>query len=90
MDQELKNIHTKLDKLMSFLAKNMLTKQELKDLRDELPTRADYAHLQSSVDGIAKEFKDTDEELQIATERTLRMEAWIKKAANKIGVEYRP
>ena len=89
MDQELKKLNTRLDKLMSFLAKNMLTKQELKDLKDELPSRADFAYLQSSVDGIAKRFKDTDQELQIASARTLRMEAWIKKAANKIGVEYK-
>jgi hypothetical protein len=89
MDQELRKLNTKLNKLMTFLSQNMLTKQELKDFRDELPTRADYAHLQSSVDGIAKRFKDTDQELQIASARTLRMEAWIKKAANKIGVEYK-
>ena len=75
---------------MTFLSQNMLTKQELKDLREELPTRAGFSNLQSSVDGIAKRFKDTDQEMKIVGERTSRMEAWIQKAANKIGVEYKP
>jgi hypothetical protein len=43
-----------------------------------------------SVDGIAKRFKDTGDELHIVGERTSRMEAWIQKASDKIGVEYKP
>jgi hypothetical protein len=67
-----------------------MTKQELQDLRDELPTKEDFAQLQTSVDGIAKRFKDTEEELAVTSERTSRMEAWIQKAAVKIGVKYKP
>lgn len=90
MDQELKNINTKLDKLTNFLAEHMVTKQELKSLKADLPTRADFAQLQTSVDGLAKRYKNTDEEIQVFSERTSRMEAWIQRAANKIGVEYKP
>ena len=48
------------------------------------------AQLLEEVDGIAKRFKNTDQELQIVGERASRMEDWIKRAANKIGVEYKP
>lgn len=79
---------------MAFLSEHMVTKQELQQelqhLRDELPNREDFALLQTSVDGIAKRFKDTEEELAVTSARTSRMEAWIQKAANIIGVEYRP
>jgi len=90
MDQELKKINDRLDKLTTFLAEKMLTKQELADLRAELPTKADFAGLQTSVDGIAKKFNDYDQELEVVTERTGRMEEWIQKAATKIGVDYKP
>lgn len=90
MDQELKNINTRLDKLMEFLAANMVTKKELDEQLQMLPTKEDFRDLQTSVDGIAKRFKDTEEELHVTFERTSRMEAWIQKAATKIGVEYRP
>jgi hypothetical protein len=90
MDHQLQDISQRLDKLTDFLRENMVTKQELEDLRVELPSRTEFHQLQTSVDGIAKRFKDTDEELQVVGERTSRMEAWIQKAANKIGVEYKP
>ncbi len=89
MDQELKNINTRLDNVMTFLEKNMLTKQELQDLTDELPTRADFSQLQNSVDGNARLFKNHDDELEVLGHRTSRMETWIKEAADKIGLKYR-
>jgi len=76
--------------LRVFLRNNMVTKQDLQDLRDDLPTKADFNQLLTSVDGIAKRFKDADEELQVGGERSSRMEAWIQKAAPKIGVDYKP
>jgi len=90
MAQELEDITKRLDKLTDFLGENMVTKQELEDLRADLPTQAGFHNIQTSVDGIAKRFKDTDQELQVVGERTSRMEASIQKAANKIGVEYKP
>lgn len=67
----------------------MLTKQELEELRNDLPTRADFSSLQASVDGIAKRYLSTDQEQTVTGARTIRMEAWIQKAAKKIGLEYK-
>lgn len=90
MDQELKDINKRLDSLTDFLRQNMATKHELGDLRSDLPTKADFHQLQTSVDAIAKGFKDSDEERLVLGERTSRMEEWIEKASPKIGVEYKP
>lgn len=89
MDQ-LEEIGNKLDNLRTFLDKNMVTKQELEDLRDELPTRGDFSQLQTSVDGIAKQFQEQKQEQTVGASRVSRMEAWIMNAAAKIGVEYKP
>lgn len=90
MDQDLKNLNKRLDKLTTFIEQNMLTKQELEDLRSDLPNREDFANLQSSVDGFAKGFLTTEQELRITSARTLHMEDWVRKAAKKIGVIYKP
>ena len=98
-DEQLKNLATKddvqaidkqVDNFKQFLDENMVTKQELQDLRQELPTREDFNQLQVSVDGIAKHFEEQKQEQIIGAERASRMEAWIMKAASKIGVEYKP
>jgi phosphopantetheine adenylyltransferase len=90
MDQQLNDINERLDKLTDFLRDNMVTKQELQEMRDDLPTRAEFAQLQTSVDGIAKQFKNSEQELLVVGERTARMEKWIQRAADKIGLEYKP
>lgn len=90
MDQQLTEISTKLDNLTTFVQSNMVTKQELADLREELPSRADFAQLQTSVDGIAKRYKETQQEMTVTIGRTKRMEEWIQRAAAKIGVDYKP
>jgi hypothetical protein len=87
MDQETKN---EFKSLRDFLDKNMVTKHELEELRADLPTRAEFNQLQTSVDGIAKQFKDENQERIVGGARAARMEAWIVKAAAKIGVEYKP
>ena len=74
---------------MAFLAENMVTKQELDERLQTLATKQDFHDLLTSVDGIAKRFKDTDEELPVVAGWTSRMEEWSQKAANKIGVEYK-
>lgn len=87
MDQE---TSTAINNLRDFLEKNMMTRVEIEERFDQLPTREDFNQLQISVDGIAKQFQDQKQEQVIGTARALRMEAWIIKAANKIGVEYKP
>ncbi|HZI86375.1 MAG TPA: hypothetical protein VFD48_06055 [Pyrinomonadaceae bacterium] len=56
----------------------------------DVPTRKDFNQLQKSVDGIAKLFKDEDDEEKVNISRSQRMEDWIIKAAKKINVEYKP
>jgi len=90
INQRVTTIDQRVDNLKTFLDENMVTKQELSDLRDELPTRAEFSRLQTSVDGIAKQFLDQQQEQIIGAQRASRMEAWIIKAATKIGVEYKP
>jgi len=94
MEKELKNefirIENRFDTLMKFLQKHMVTRQEFDERFETVPTRQDFHVLQVSVDGIAKQYKNTDQELTIVGERTSRMESWIIKAAAKIGLDYKP
>ncbi len=87
MDQETKN---EFRSLRDFLNKNMVTKQELEELRADLPTRSEFNQLQTSVDGIAKQFQDQRQEQVVGAARAARMEAWIIKAAAQIGLDYEP
>lgn len=86
--KELDGVKSDIADLRKFVQTNMVTKQELDDLREELPTRADFNKLQQSVDGIARQFQEQRQELIVGASRSERMEAWIIKAAEKIGVEY--
>jgi|GEM_PF-6022875 len=83
--KELNEIKSDVTELKKFVQTNMVTKQELDDLREELPTRADFNKLQQSVDGIAKQFQEQRQELVVGAARTERMEAWIIKAAEKMA-----
>ena len=87
---ELKEVNNRLDNLIAFLREHMVTKQELAELKSELPTKADFSQLQTSVDGIARQYTTMSQELTVIGERTSRMERWITKAAAKIGLDYRP
>jgi hypothetical protein len=80
----------RVDNLTRFLDENMVTSEEFDNRLDELPTRKDFNQLQVSVDGIAKHFEEQKQEQIIGAERASRMEAWIIKAATKIGVQYKP
>lgn len=86
---ELNEIKRDVTDLKKFVQTSMVTKQELDDLREELPTRGDFNQLQISVDGIARQFHEQKQEQIIGGGRASRMEAWIIKAASEIGVEYK-
>lgn len=87
---DLKEVNNRLDNLITFLRQNMVTKEELAELKSELPTKADFNQLQTSVDGIARHYSTMSQELTVIGERTSRMERWIMKAAAKVGLDYRP
>ena len=83
-------IDQRVENLTRFLDQNMVTSEEFDNRLDELPTREDFNQLQVSVDGIAQHFEEQKQEQIIGAERASRMEAWITKAAAKIGIEYNP
>ena len=87
MDQETRDAFTAL---RDFLYKNMVTKDEIDARFESLPTKADINRLQNSVDGIAGQYKTMSQELTVIGHCTSRMEGWIMKAAEKIGLEYSP
>lgn len=72
----LTSLEVPLRHLKKFLDENMVTKQELQDLREELPTREHFNQLQVSADGIGKHFEEQKQEQIIGAERASRMEAW--------------
>lgn len=88
--EDLKVIDSRVADLQRFVQENLVTKQELDKRFDELPTREDFSKVLNAVDGIAKQFKDQADEQSANASRSERMEAWIIKAAHKIGVEYKP
>jgi hypothetical protein len=87
---DLKNLATKdeLDNLKTFVQSNLVTKKEFEDRLAELPTKRDFNGLLRAVDGLAKQLTGLTDELSVGASRSKRMEDWIIKAAEKIGVEY--
>jgi hypothetical protein len=90
MDQQLTEINQRLDSLITFVQEKVVTKDELEDLKAQLPTRADFARLQTSVDGTARSFINTQQEVLLTSAKMTRLEEWVQEAARKIGVEYKP
>jgi len=88
--KDLDSLKGDLNNLKKFVQTNMVTKDEFENRLDELPTRDDFSKLQQSVDGIARQFQDQRQEQIVSGSRSERMEAWIIKASQKIGVEYKP
>jgi len=87
MDQEAR---IEFKKLRDFLGKHMVTKDEINARFEMLSTKEDINHLQKSVDGIAGKYNTLSQESTVIGERASRMESWIIKAAEKIGLEYHP
>ena len=57
-------------------------------LKEELASKADLKHLQDTMDGIAKNFKDNDEKVTIVEAKAERMEHWVIDVAKKIDLPY--
>ncbi len=84
------NLNARFDSLKDFLVENFVTRQEFEDRFADLPTKQDFHNLMSTVDGYAKQVKDTGDEIVILGEKANRLETWAKLVANKLGVEYNP
>jgi sulfur relay (sulfurtransferase) DsrC/TusE family protein len=87
MDQETMN---EFKALRTFLQEHMVTKQDLAELRSEVATKEELRALTNTIEGFVKMVKDYYQEVTITAARATRMEAWIQKASDKIGIEYKP
>ena len=83
------DLQSQITGVKSFLYKEIPTKQEMEDRFTKLPTKQDFNILQTSVDAYAKQSKDYYQEVTVVVAKVNRIEAWIKTASAKIGVEYK-
>ena len=72
---------------------NLVTKAEFALLRSDmndnfanLPSKADFSQLLTTVDKLAGEVKTYNEERNVEGARLVRIETWIKKAAEAINI----
>jgi archaellum component FlaC len=84
------NIENRFGSLQNFMMEHLVTKQELEAVVQELPTKADFQNLMTTVDGYAKQAKYISEEILILGEKANRLELWAKSVSTKLGVEYNP
>jgi hypothetical protein len=81
-----------LSQLSNFLIKDFetvfATKEEMNQGFKELNEK--FSQLQSTVDGFAKSYNDNDIETTALGHRVDTIETWVKKAAPKVGLDYKP
>jgi predicted nuclease with TOPRIM domain len=94
VNDRLDNLSDRVDHLIDFLHKNMVTREELKqtieELRAEVATKEELRVLARSVDAFVKLSKDYYQELTIMSARVNRIEEWIQRAALQVGIDYKP
>ena len=91
MDQDIKQ---EFEKLYEFLRANMVTKQEFNEVKAEFHRRFDVIEqslntLTEAVERLAKLVKDIADEHQAMKHQVMAMQDWIRKVAEKIGVEFK-
>jgi len=87
-----------IEQLRQFLKENMASKVDIAeiaaDITDIKSDVVDMKHqldvLQTAVDSFAKSHQDEDQENTVKAHQLSRIEDWIKKAADKIGIAYNP
>lgn len=76
-------IIARFDNLKDFLIEHFYTKQEIDQKFADVPTKEDFSNLASTVDGYAKQVKDTSQEIIILGEKANRLEAWAKQVSRR-------
>jgi hypothetical protein len=79
----------KLDRLaidIAIIKSDYVTKEDIKNLA----TKASVEELKTSVDNLALRVKENTDEITVLGERQERMESWVKLAAPKVGIDYKP
>lgn len=87
MSQDIKE---QLDRMETFLQKHMVTKEEFSELKLEVSeVKESVSKLITSVDGLVKLVKDMLEEHTSMKHQLLMMQDWMRKAADKVGIEFK-
>ena len=76
-------VNERFDKLFDIFA----TKEDLKEVIANLPTKEDFINLQTSVDAYAKKADTYFQEMVALTHKVDRHEKWILQIAEKLGVK---
>lgn len=64
--------------------------QGFAQLREELANKQDINNLYNKLDDLIKETRTYHQEMQSLRHQIQTMNDWIKQAAERIGVEYKP
>jgi len=75
-----------IQKLSAVLA----TKEDLKDFYNKAEIDKKFSLLQTSIDRYMKKVQTIFEEAVIQKYRLSRVDDWVQKASNKIGIDYNP
>ena len=63
--------------------------QTKREILAQVANKSDITKLQNSIDAYAKQTKDYYQEVTVVVAKVSRMEAWIREASSKIGVNYK-
>lgn len=83
-----KNLEEKVDFLINFMQTEVVTKNYLHGFTADFARKSDIIKIQNQIDGLAKQIKDYHQEMVMFVHKVERMEAWIKKVSQKIGIPY--
>lgn len=75
------------DKDIQKLIEVFATRDEMKDMVDNLVTKEEFSNLQTSVDAYAKKADAYFQEMVMLTHKVDRMEKWIQQIAEKVGIK---
>ena len=63
-------------------------KDTIEEILSQTASKKDIARLEKAVDAYAKQTKDFYQEVTVVIAKVSRMEAWIEKVAEKVGIKY--
>lgn len=87
MDQDLKQ---QLDRIEKFMMEQLATKQEVSQLTERVNSLAEsIERLTTSVANLAKQIHDFSQEHETLKHQLLAVQDWIRKAADKVGIEFK-
>lgn len=87
MDQDLKQ---QLDKIEKFLMEHMVTKEEFSEHKTQVAEIKDSVRkLTDAVEGLATLVKKYTDEHTTLKHQIMVMQDWIRKASEKLGIEFK-